>query len=941
MTIQLRTLIVEDNIDDAELLVLQLAASGLQLDWTCVDTEESYLAALDPLPDLILSDWSLPSFSGLRALQLLTERGYDIPFLIVSGNIGEEAAIEALRCGASDYVLKDRPARLGEAVRRALDEQQLRAARARAEQALRESEDRFRRLMEQAPDLIYRYEFLPRRGFVYVSPAALAITGFSPEDHYADPDLGFKLVHPDDRPLLEAAARSAQAPGEPLLLRWVRKDGTVIWTEQRNVPILDAQGTMVALEGIARDVTARVRAEVARDESERLARATVDALSTHIAILDPSGTILAVNRAWRTFAAANGAADTVERVCEGINYLAVCAASSGSDAEDARAMHAGILAVIQGRQDSFTLEYPCHAPDEQRWFQAQVTRFAGKGAQRVVVAHENITERKRAEEVLRHELGELEALHTISAALRTAETRTEALTCLLDQVLAVVETDSGAIWVYDAEQGALHAAVNRGWFALIERTPLQPDVGVGGRVFATGACYYIRDFQHDALVREAIRAQLPAGWGGICIPIRVSSMEIVGVLYVAVPHPRLLSGEQVKLLEAVAEMGGVALHRMRLYEETVQQVEHLHALRRVDQAITATTDIRMALSVLTDQIMGQMPVDAVDVLLLNTSTQTLTYLIGRGFRTQRAQQAQIRLGAGFPGGAALSRQRVQIEQLQGHEADLMRSAGFQAEGFVAYVALPLIAKGQIKGVLEVFQRSPRGFGESWMSLLETFVGQAAIAIESAQLFEHLQRSNTDLALAYDATIEGWSRAMDLRDKETEGHTLRVTELTIQLAAAIGMESAEIVHVRRGALLHDIGKIGVPDAILLKPGPLTDEEWVVMRTHPQLAYDMLAPIRYLRPALDIPYCHHEKWDGTGYPRGLAGEQIPLAARIFAVVDVWDALRSDRPYRKGWSEERTLEYIRSLAGSHFAPRAVDLFLQLRAGAAGGQSSDVQSQ
>ena len=162
-------------------------------------------------------------------------------------------------------------------------------------------------------------------------------------------------------------------------------------------------------------------------------------------------------------------------------------------------------------------------------------------------------------------------------------------------------------------------------------------------------------------------------------------------------------------------------------------------------------------------------------------------------------------------------------------------------------------------------------------------------------------------MAYDETIEGWSRAMDLRDKETEGHTQRVTELTLRLANSMGFGAEELVHIRRGTLLHDIGKMGVPDDILRKPGPLTDEEWVIMRRHPQLAYDMLAPIFYLRPATDIPYCHHEKWDGTGYPRGLKGEQIPLAARIFALVDVWDALCSDRPYRKAWPADRVRSYI----------------------------------
>ncbi len=150
-----------------------------------------------------------------------------------------------------------------------------------------------------------------------------------------------------------------------------------------------------------------------------------------------------------------------------------------------------------------------------------------------------------------------------------------------------------------------------------------------------------------------------------------------------------------------------------------------------------------------------------------------------------------------------------------------------------------------------------------------------------------------------------------------------------MARAAGISAEKLTHVRRGALLHDIGKMGIPDAILLKPDKLTDEEWAVMRRHPTLAYDMLSPIAYLRPALDIPYCHHEKWDGSGYPRGLKGEEIPLAARLFAVADVWDALRFDRPYRKGWTEEETLAYIRDQSGKHFDPKAVELFLQVIGG------------
>jgi putative nucleotidyltransferase with HDIG domain len=184
----------------------------------------------------------------------------------------------------------------------------------------------------------------------------------------------------------------------------------------------------------------------------------------------------------------------------------------------------------------------------------------------------------------------------------------------------------------------------------------------------------------------------------------------------------------------------------------------------------------------------------------------------------------------------------------------------------------------------------------------------------------------ELAIAYDATIEGWSHAMDLRDKETEGHTQRVTELTILLAKAMGIKDKEILHIRRGALLHDIGKMGIPDHILLKEGPLTDEEWTIMRKHPLLAYEMIQPIRYLHQSLDIPLAHHEKWDGTGYPRGLKGEEIPLVARIFAIVDVWDAVTSSRPYRKAWSKKKTLAYIKEQSGKHFDPQVVDVFLSV---------------
>jgi HD-GYP domain-containing protein (c-di-GMP phosphodiesterase class II) len=188
----------------------------------------------------------------------------------------------------------------------------------------------------------------------------------------------------------------------------------------------------------------------------------------------------------------------------------------------------------------------------------------------------------------------------------------------------------------------------------------------------------------------------------------------------------------------------------------------------------------------------------------------------------------------------------------------------------------------------------------------------------------LVKLSEDLIFAYDATLEGWSNALELRERETAGHSQRVVELTVELARSFGINEETLKHMQRGALLHDIGKMGIPDSILLKPGPLTDEEWVIMRQHPLYAYRLLAGIPYLQPALDIPYCHHERWDGSGYPCGLKGKDIPLAARIFAIVDVWDALSSDRPYRPAWTADSILNYLKEQSGKHFDPEVVEKFM-----------------
>lgn len=274
----------------------------------------------------------------------------------------------------------------------------------------------------------------------------------------------------------------------------------------------------------------------------------------------------------------------------------------------------------------------------------------------------------------------------------------------------------------------------------------------------------------------------------------------------------------------------------------------------------------------------------------------------------------------------------ELEEVCGLECSLVEG-GDEAHGSFdhghppnGHVVAPMNAGGRTVGSLLLKARGSEPIDEQTRGIIDGVAAATGVALHKAVLLSDLERSNTELRRAYDATIEGLARALDKRDEETEGHSRRVTELTTRLLLAMGLAEEDVEHGRRGALLHDIGKLGIPDAILLKPGRLDDQERAVMMTHAALAYEMLAPIEHLRPALDIPHYHHEKWDGTGYPVGLRGEAIPLVARAFALVDVWDALSSDRPYRTAWPQDRVIEHLLDSAGTHFDPRILPLFLEV---------------
>lgn len=565
----------------------------------------------------------------------------------------------------------------------------------------------------------------------------------------------------------------------------------------------------------------------------------------------------------------------------------------------------------------------------------------------------DITERKQRER-------EHEAVATVARALRDVTARAEVLLSsvvpvILDQVLNFVQASGAALATRHPRTHEAIFELGRRDLAHLTGMRLAPGEGATGHVLETGQVYLNNDVRRNP---DAVRLDMIGRATAIAIAPLIVSGQTVGALIVS--QVGRIQREEVRLLCAIADMVAGAILRATLHDRNEKAVRRLSAIHNIDLAITGALDLSVTLGVLLGHTLSQLNVDAAAIFRLNPRSQTLDYIAGRGLRTDLLTRVRLRPGEGATGIAALERRQIVshfscaesgaesrpadkmtdapappetgdmslsvVEGLTPAQRALAREQFVTAEGLCVCYSVPLIAKGQVKGVLELYHRSPLSPDAEWRSFLDALAVQAAIAIDHAELVDNLRRLNIELTLAYDTTLEGWARALELRDNETRGHTQRVTRMAERLARAMGMDEEGLMHLRRGAILHDIGKMVIPDAILKKPGPLTDEEWEIMWQHPVYARDLLAPILYLRPAIDIPYCHHERWDGTGYPRGLKGEEIPLPARIFSVVDVWDALRSDRPYHQAWPVEEVKQHLLAEAGRSFDPVVVRHFLRL---------------
>lgn len=411
-------------------------------------------------------------------------------------------------------------------------------------------------------------------------------------------------------------------------------------------------------------------------------------------------------------------------------------------------------------------------------------------------------------------------------------------------------------------------------------------------------------------------------WLGV--PLIVKGRRL-GVLTLSHTQPEYYSEQDLKLVATFANQVAITIENHRLIVEARQRMKRLGSLRKIDLAIIDSLDVKQTLEIILSQVLEQLDLDAAVVYLYDQLWDSLDYAVSQGFQEDTCCQQVSRKDPLIQ--EVLDQQRLLTRKdLTRVDRTHSREEFFREQGFRVYYGLPLLVKGKLVGLLEAFQIESADPDEEWKEFLIALAGQAAISIDRINLYLELKQTNVELAQAYDATIASLAKALELRDLETEGHCQRVENLTVQLAKKLGVGEQEHRYYRWGALLHDIGKIGVPDRILHKPGKLTDEEWEIMVQHPVHAYRMLSSIDYLSPALDIPLYHHERWDGSGYPEGLSGEEIPLSARVFAVVDVWDALRSDRPYREAWSDKQAKWYLQEEAGKEFDPRVVEAFLEL---------------
>ena len=779
--------------------------------------------------------------------------------------------------------------------------------------------------------------------FQNVNPSFQPVLGYSRKELVGKS--AFDLIHPDDvAEVLQAFKKSMESKtADRIEYRYRHADGHYIWLETSVQALLDNHGNILATVFSGHDITARKRVE---EERNRIFELSLDM----ICVASLEGYFIELNPAWEktvgwspeelkakpylefvhpedrenTLNLAKASLDSAPAIkftnryqCKNGSYRWLSWITSPHSEPDL------IYCVVRDVTEQYEAAKALQEAHDK--LEIKVKERTAELSRANEELRSEIAERKSAVEEVRANRDELDTLYTFSTEMRTAKKTEELFAYILREACRLLQSDSGIVTLLSPDKTRYTIASGTGYFAESSGLSFPVEQGLSGIVLQTKEPFTSENFSVDP---QALLLKNKDKLGPVALVPLQSEEALVGVLAIARSQESTnlpFTPAEVQTLAALGEIAGNALRRQFLFESAQKRLDQIQTLRNIDMAITGSLDLRVTFNVILDEITGLLKTDAAAIIRLEPHTGNIKYEAWSGFNHSNPAELNLRLGEGFAGRVAMSRKAIHVPDLKDVEVDKYQESLFDREGFMAYYGIPLIAKDHVQGVLEIYHREIFHSDGEWLKFLEALASQAAIAIDNAELFHNMERTNFELIQAYDATIEGWAHALELKDEETEEHSRRVVEMTLTIARIMNIKDEDLAHVRRGALLHDIGKMGIPDSILLKPGKLTDEEWVVMRKHSVYAYEMLSCIEYLRPALDIPYCHHEKWDGTGYPRGLKGKAIPLAARIFAVVDVYDALTSDRPYRKAWLEDDALAYIKSESGTHFDPKVVEVFLR----------------
>ncbi len=820
--------------------------------------------------------------------------------------------------------------------------------RKRTETSLQESEARYRELIEFSPEAIAVHQ---DGKVVYGNPAALKLVGVKKISDVIGKRL-LDFVHPDFRPMVLERMNKGLTTSGPLPLmeeKFLRADGSAIDVEVVSMPL--TFGRKPAVQVIFRDISERKKNEQALQHQLRelvvlqaIATATaeeseIDKLFQRVTDIlvgimypDKCGIILADkdHETWTShssyYSRDNNLFKQPVPIQRGIigKVLATGKAARVADVTREPAYLEGTPGVcseicvpirihrsIFGAINVESRQVNSFSSDDERL----LTTIAGNLATAIEKIHLLHNERQRRYEA--------ETLQKAAAGITSTLDQQEVIDLILDGLARVVPYMSMSVLFL--RSGYLEIVGGRGWAKPEEVLGLHipiPGDNPSTFVIQKRKPLIVNNAPQEYMIFREPPHNVIRSWLGVPL---VARRHLIGMLAIDQDHENAFTEDHARLVRSFATQASLALENTHLFDETRQRVLELDAVARVSQFLGRTFGLNDLLSNILRTTCQIIPgAEKGSILLLDDQKKLHIHAV-YGYTDPRLKTAAFPADFGFTAMAIRERHALlipdaQVETFYKYAIEIKEMAAVKSA-----VLAPLLVKNVAIGAISIDNVSRKNaFSVSDLNVLTALSGPAAIAIENTRLFEDLQRSNLELTKAYDTTLAGWGRALEIRDKETRGHTERVTRLTLQLARKMGRGREELDQIRRGCLLHDIGKMGIPDNILKKTGPLSEAEWTEMKKHSFYAYSLLQPIEYLRPSLDIPYYHHEHWDGTGYPRGLKGEEIPLPARIFAVTDVWDAVLHDRPYRKAWTRQAAFKYIREQSGKQFDPAVVELFL-----------------